>query len=347
MNTIRFLLVVPILACQLMVSGQSKGLYFKRIDEPREKAFSLLVPKGWVIEGGALRLLSDKIAGASNMVECKFDMAVRSADGKVILRWLPDMLCIDQAVAFGNPEGAIFNNTLVRKKRTPDKFITEVAIPYSHPNASGVKVMSGKSLPAVAELFLRAADPGLKAVTNVSYRAGMIEYSYYENGVRYQERMVAVIEDYGANGAGMWKNKSTILARAPYGELDQWEPVLGVICNSGIWRAGWVGPEINNQRKRSGQMLLQQQEIQALTKAINDNQSRTYSEINKDMYLTLTEQNEYKNPHTGTTERDTDHWKYRWVNNLGEIVYSDYQNYDPNHDIELNKSGFKLSTPRK
>jgi galactose-1-phosphate uridylyltransferase len=65
------------------------------------------------------------------------------------------------------------------------------------------------------------------------------------------------------------------------------------------------------------------------------------------MYLTLTEQNEYKNPHTGNTERDTDHWKYRWVNNIGEIVYSDYQNYDPNHDIELNKRGFKLSTPRK
>ena len=65
------------------------------------------------------------------------------------------------------------------------------------------------------------------------------------------------------------------------------------------------------------------------------------------MYLTLTDQNEYTNPITGNTEIDTDHWKYRWVNNLGEIVYSDYQNYDPNFDQELNKTGFKLSIPRQ
>ena len=348
MKTIRYFMVPVLMTSAIYMSGQTQALYFIRLDEPREKAFSLLVPAGWIIEGGALRLMSDQIAGAANLIDCKFDMAVKNnQNGNVMIRWLPEMMCLDQSRAFGYPEGSVFNNTLVRRKRSPQNFILEVAIPYSHPEATEVKVISQKPLPELAGLFQQSVDPGLKAVTNMSYQAGMLEYSYTERGFKYYERMVTVIEDYGVNGAGMWKNRSTVLIRAPFGELEKWEPVLSVIQNSGIWRTGWIADEANGQRRRAGQMLLTQQEIQAIDKAINENHSRTNSEINKDMYLNLTGQNEYKNPHTGETETDTNHWKYRWVNNLGEIVYTDQQSYNPNFDQVLNKTGFILSTPRQ
>ena len=348
MKTIRYLLVSLILSSQIYVYGQTQGLYFRRLEEPREKAFSLLVPDGWIIEGGAIRLLSDQIAGASNMIDCKFDMAVKNnSNASVMIRWLPEMMCLDQNRAFGYPEGSVFNNALVRRKRSPQKFILEIAIPYSHPEALNVNIISEKSLPELAGLFQQSTDPALKAVTNMSYQAGMLEYSYIERGIKYQERMVTVIEDYGVNGAGMWKNRTTVLIRAPFGELAKWEPILSVIQNSGIWRTGWIADEANNQRKRAGQMILTQQEIQAIDKLINENHRKTNSEINKDMYLNLTDQNEYKNPITGNTEMDINHWKYRWVNNLGEIVYSDLQNYNPNYDQVLNKTGFKLSIPRQ
>ncbi len=81
--------------------------------------------------------------------------------------------------------------------------------------------------------------------------------------------------------------------------------------------------------------------------AINENRRRTSSEINKDMYLTLTGQNEYSNPHTGKVETDTESWKNRWINAGGDIIYSDNPDYDPNHDPSLNVSGFKKSIPRK
>lgn len=345
---IRYQLVLLLLSSQIYIYGQTQSIYFRRLDEPREKATSLLVPDGWIIEGGAVRLLSDQVAGASNMVDCKFDMAVKNnSNGSVMIRWLPEMMCLDQNRAFGYPEGSVFNNTLVRRKRSPQKFILEVALPYSHPEAVNVNVISEKPLPELAGLFQQSADPALKAVTNISYQAGMLEYSYIERSIKYQERMVTVIEDYGVNGAGMWKNRTTVLIRAPFGELAKWEPILSVIQNSGIWRTGWIADEANNQRKRAGQMILTQQEIQVIDKLINENHRRTNSEINKDMYLNLTDQNEYKNPITGNTEMDTNHWKYRWVNNLGEVVYSDQQNYDPNHDLILNKTGFKLSIPRQ
>jgi len=44
-----------------------------------------------------------------------FDMAVKKdAAGSVMIRWLPETLCIGQTMAFGNPEGAVLNNCCAR-----------------------------------------------------------------------------------------------------------------------------------------------------------------------------------------------------------------------------------------
>ena len=109
----------------------------------------------------------------------------------------------------------------------------------------------------------------------------------------------------------------------------------------------WIRDEVNGQRHRSGLIAATQKELQEMDNAINENRRRTSSEINKDMYLTLTGQNEYSNPHTGKVETDTESWKNRWINAGGDIIYSDNPDYDPNHDPSLNVSGFKKSIPRK
>jgi len=329
-------------------ANSSGAIAFKRMNEPKEKAFSLLVPQGWVIEGGALRILNPDVAGANNMVECKFDMAVKSdATGSIMIRWLPEMLCIDQQNAFGNPEGAVFNNCLVRRKRTPRDLMLQVAIPYAHPGATNVKVTNGKELKSLAARYSRSVDPTLAGITNMNYQAYLLEYSYKERGVKYHERMAIVVEDYGANGGGLWKNRETMLIRAPEGELAKWEPVLSTIQNSGKWNLKWVAGEVNGQRHRAGQIQATQKELEAIDNAITEHRRTTYSEINKDMYLTLTSQNEYKNPHTGEIEVDTDNWKHRWMNSSGDIIYSNDDNYNPNHDPHLNVSGYELSIPRK
>ena len=328
--------------------SQKDAVLFSRRDEPKEKAFSLLIPRGWIVEGGAIRFLDPNIAGANNMVECKFDLAIKKdAAGSVMIRWLPEIMCIDQSKAWGNPEGAIFNNTLVRRRRDPASFIIQVAVPYAHPNAVNVRVKSSKPLPLLANRYNGMVDPAVKMVTNMSYQAVLLEFTYEENGKASLERMITVIEDYGANGGGLWKNRETMLIRTPADEMLKWEPLLQVIQNSGIWNLSWITGEINGQRQRSGLIAATQKELQDMDNAINENRRNTYSEINKDMYLTITGQNEYTNPFTGKKETDTDNWKNRWINSSGDIIYSDNGSYDPNRDPDLNISGFKLSAPRK
>jgi hypothetical protein len=344
-------LITSVLLCislSCVVFSQNNAICFSRIDEPREKAFSLLVPKGWLLEGGAIRIIDPNAAGVNNMIECKFDLAVKKdAEGTVMIRWLPEMLCIDQAFAWGNPEGAVFNNTLVRRKRDPMTFILQVAIPYAHPGATKVNVSGSRQQPGLVSLYNASVDPAMKMVTNMIYYAVIAEFTYEENGRAFNERMITVIEDYGNNGGGLWKNRQTMLIRTPAGEMAKWEPVLQVIQNSGIWNMNWITGEVNGQRQRSGLIAATQRELQEMDNAINENRRKTFSEINKDMYLTITGKNEYTNPYTSKVETDTDNWKNRWINESGDIIYSDNPNYDPNKDPSLHVTGFKKSVPRK
>jgi hypothetical protein len=282
------------------------------------------------------------------MVECKFDLSVKKdPKGSVMIRWLPEMLCIDQKNAWGNPEGAVFNNTLVRRKRDPVAFMTQVAIPYAHPNALNINITESKELPGLASLYSSSVDPSMKMMTNMTYYAAMIGFNYEENNQKFSEKMVTVIEDYGINGGGLWKNRQTMLIRTPEGEMRKWDPVFQVIQNSGIWSLNWISGEVNGQRQRSGLIAATQKELQDIDNAINESRRKTSYEINKDMYLTLTGQNEYTNPYTGKVETDTDNWKNRWVNSSGDIIYTDNESYNPNNDPSLNVSGFKKSVPRK
>jgi len=325
-----------------------KSTSFERKQEPKENAFSLLVPKGWQIEGGAIRLLNPDIAGVLNMVECKFDLAVKKdAQGSVMIRWMPEMMCIDRANAFGKHEGAVFNNALVRSKRSPERFIVEVGIPYAHPKASNVKVLSSKALPELAQKYQKAVTPIINMVTNMVYSAGLVEYTYTENGNSYSERMITVIEDYGYGGGGLWKNRESMLIRSPQNQLNTWEKIFSTIQNSGIWSTKWVVGEINGQRTRAGQIALTQKEIQKIDNEIAESHRKTNAAINHDMYLTITGNADYVNPYTGKTEMDNSNYKYRWVDPSGNVIYSDNDSYNPNSDPNLNVSGYKKCAIKK
>jgi len=325
----------------------SSSAAFQRRNEPREKAFSLLVPRGWLVEGGAIRILDERHGGALNMIDCKFDLAVKNnRQGEVMMRWLPEMLCIDSSQAWGHPEGSIFNNALVRTKRAPARFVVEVVIPYAHPQARNVIVKEVRNLPALASLFQTSVPKELRYFTNMSYFAAMVTVSYEENDRRYDERVVTILEDFGPGGGGLWKNRTTVIARTPQGEFPRWEKVFSVILNSGQWNMQWITGEIRGQLQRQKTVVLTNQDLQRIDREIAEGRRKTQAAIQRDMHLTLMGQNDYRNPFTGKMEKDTAAWKYRWVNSAGEVIYSDDRSYDPNTDPALRVSGFRRTPGR-
>lgn len=322
---------------------------FQRVAEPRENAFTVLVPMGWQTEGGIVRTDPTAGGGAGNAIAAKLDFAIkRDAAGSVMMRWLPDTLFIDvRGMPAGQmglfPAGSNYNGMTVSPVVDPATFLLRVALPYAHPQARGVQVVDRRSLPSLAKQHFERTRT---FATTFTYDAASLTVEYSEGSSRYREKLLAVIENWGAMGAGMWGNKDTMCIRAPTGELERWDRLFAAIHSSVQINRDWLLGEVRGQMERAGIALRTQAEVQALDRQIIRGHQQTVAEIHNDMFLTLTDQEEYINPHTKEIEIGSNQWKHRWVTPSGIVAYSNDSYYNPNHDPQFNRSDFERTPVR-
>jgi len=68
----------------------------QRVNEPRENAFSILIPTGWKVDGGIVRVDPLAQGGPAQSIAAKLDFTVKKdTRGTVMIRWLPDVLFFD------------------------------------------------------------------------------------------------------------------------------------------------------------------------------------------------------------------------------------------------------------
>ncbi len=335
--------------CRSVPQPDRPTLVLHRVNEPRENAFSLLMPKDWKIEGGIFRVDPTAQGGAGQSVEAKLDLAVKKDQaGSVMVRWLPDMLYFDMRnsmVAGYFPQGSNYNGMMVWPLLSPRDFILTIAFPYAHPQATDVQVIGQKQQPGLAAQYSRMRNGQIPG-SDFHHDAIVLTLTYQESGILYKETMVTLIEDYGQMGAGLWGNHETYLMRAPQDQFEVWAPVCGVIMGSVQPDLNWINREIQGQIYRGQLVVKTQQDLQRIEQEIVNHRQHTFSEIQNDMFLNLTGQEEYVNPFTHETEIGSDQWNYRWENPSGEIIYTNQQNYNPNHDTGLNRSDYKLTPVR-
>jgi len=326
--------------------------YYKRKKEPIENAFSILIPQNWQIEGGIFRVDPTAQGGSSQSIAAKLDFTVKKDNsGTVMIRWLPDILYFDTRNSPAGqmglfPQGSNYQGMTVLNLMTAENFISQVAFPYAHPNAQNVQIIERKKLLDVAKKYgirVKQAMP----YSTMSYDAAFLKLKYQENGITYEETFITIIENWGQLGAGMWGNKETFLIRTPLGEFNDWVSTFTVIQNSVKLNLQWLVGEIRGQAARGEIAVNSQKEIERIGREITSHRQRTNAEIHNDMYLTLTEQEEYVNPYTNEIEVGTDQYKHRWINESGDVIYTENEDYDPNVDINLNRSDFKKSQIRR
>ncbi len=325
---------------------------FQRTAEPNERAFSLLVPKGWQVEGGILRINPAAQGGPAQSIAAKLDFSVkREPRGSVMIRWLPDVLYYDARMSPAGqmglfPPGSNYQGMTVSPLMPALQFLSQIVFRYAHPQASGIRFVEQRRLTETAQRYQQRVSALLPQAT-FSYDAGLLTAVYQEGGVSYKEKMISVIENWGPMGAGMWGNKETFFLRAQANEFEDWVPVFSTIQSSVILNTQWLAGEIQGQAQRGQIALDTQREVQRIDQEIVAHRQKTNAEIHNDMFLTLTSQEEYVNPYTQQVETGSNEWKYRWVNGSGEVVYSNDPNYDPNHDLSLNRSDFKRTPVRQ
>ena len=341
-------IIIKLVLLSVAVNGQEvKKLLFKRINEPKEQAFSILIPEGWGHEGGIVRV-NPIASGAANAIEAKVDYTVFSDAKKTVqIHWLPDIYYYDasQSLAGGMfPEGSNYNGMMVLSKRPASVFVKQNLIPYLHPGVRDLKFLDEHEAEGLERILVQNDQ---LSQLGMRYDAFVCDYSYTEGGTRFRERMISVVVDMGPYTAGMWKNSNTIIFRAPESRFRSIEPVFSIINRSVVLNSRWVQGEIQGQIKRGQIMVNTMQEMNRIDQEIQQASIKTTAEINHQAFLVLTDQEDYINPHTGQVETGSNQWKHRWVDDLGNVLYTDLSEYNPNLDVELNMDGFKLCKIKK
>jgi hypothetical protein len=329
---------------------------FRRQWEPRQKAFSVLVPEGWRVEGGMFSVDPGQAGGTLNSIDTKCDFAVkRDAEGTVMARWAPTYNFADfsQSPEFANaaalfPPGAGYNGARVCPMPDPESFLRDF-FGRAHPRASEVKVVEKLPLPELIEVCAAMAK-GVNAQMAglgkrpMAFSAGALVLEYAEGGVRYREAAATAICDF-RNAAAIWSNPFTFLMRAPAAEADSWKPVLDVVRQSLKINPEWFAAY---QRASGGRGEAAAEVFRTLTRIdqeIFERRSKNRGEIQKENYLLLTGQEEYVNPFTKEVERDTSDFRYRWTTSSGDRLYSD-ADLDPNRDPDLGRIEWKRTPPK-
>jgi len=312
-----------------------EGLALTRQAEARERAFSLLVPAGWSMQGGIFRIQAHLAGGPLNAIEAKCDLTLVSPDGLASLRVLPDIVYVHAGVGAGLfPPGSNYQGAMVWPFQDAVQYL-EPLFREARPQASAIEFVSVHRLPEEIRLLdeAQAFTNGLlrqiggEAMATRHDAAGAV-IDFEEHGRAMRAVLTTAIVDMPA--ALTWKNTRSLLFAAPRETFDTWRPAVDVIRASVRFDPQWILRESEGQRTGADFVMKVLDHIRGLDESIRLRQQVNREEIMNDNYLVLTGQEEYRNPHTGEIEVDTDAFRYRWTNAVGDRFYSDREDLDPN-----------------
>jgi hypothetical protein len=222
---------------------------------------------------------------------------------------------------------------LVKVLPTPKQFLTEM-FQTTRPQATQVTVIAEDPMREMVEAIYRSNQQINQQLQQMGLKpnryeglAMLVEYS--EGGQRFREVLKTVITD-SRTGAFMWTNEQTIQFRAPASEFEAWKPALDVIYNSIELNPQWIAAVTKAMDQRAKMALETQRYINKVNNEILENRRRTHAEIRYENYLFLSGQDEYVNPFTKKVELDTSAYRHRWMNNQGDILYTDENSHNPN-----------------
>lgn len=273
----------PIRAQQKTTAKNPIRWHLKRIAEPRENAFSMLIPDGWKFDGGVLRINPLTANGPGNAIDAKFDFRIRrDSEDSVLMHWLPSYYYKDSRyLAYASmyfPPGSNYMGMEVCHLMDPEFFLMRRIFPAEHPYAREIEILDRQPLGEIIARYRETAI-SIAGLGSIRYEGVSLLIRYREGNTVYRERMMALIEDMGTLGVGLWSNKETLLMRAPEAEFEEMEPLFARIQTSIQPDAGWVAAERLASAERSHIVLKTQRYIQHVTQEMLEHRRRTNAAI--------------------------------------------------------------------
>jgi hypothetical protein len=311
------------------------------------EAFRMLIPKEWVFEGGIRWILDNPGMPATA------SLRVRDTSGGAEFEVLPNQPFFwtdNQMHRRMFPAGSRYYGNEVRPPVGPGDALRKIVLPRFRNGVRGLKVIKEEHLPDLAKTL----GVGVKVQPGVAASAdgARIRIEYDRKGTRYEEEIYGVVESYGFPIHSMygtftntvWTVDYLFSFKAGKGRLDSMATLFKTIVSS--FR---VNPQWYNKYTQVVEYLIKAQirqihSVGELSRII----SRTHNEISEEMtrsfedrqaaYDRISEKfsqqirdvDAYYSPVEGRSIELPGGYRQAWTNNLGDIVLSEAEDFNPN-----------------
>ncbi len=312
------------------------------------QVFSMLVPKGWKVEGGVTWSADPALPAQSGF-------RFYNPSGSEELNFFPTRAYFwtnNNLFLTTNPAGTVRLGTLVGRPVSLRNAFTQTIIPGADRDMSGMTILKEEKIPELAELAMGEAAQGV----NASAEAGKMRVAYSEDGRQMEEEFYAAVSQFVINmpASGMsggyyinyWYMDYVFSFRDKKGMLDSRARLFQTMIHSINFDQKWVAKFVNVKEMlaqryiqgikavgQMGQMIAQagsqmrEDQFQAweARQAVNDRIVENFS----NQILGV---ERYNDTRSGKEVELPAGYENAWANDLGEYIVSDSPNYNPNLD---------------
>ncbi|MGZ4821492.1 MAG: hypothetical protein ACXVZM_07785 [Terriglobales bacterium] len=318
----------------------SGALSFVNWNDPREGAFSMAVPQGWRVIGGAYRLSATDVRYAVTMGSPDGQVRATVGDSNIGL-FIPPSQMLAMA---GLREGGFYGlgdgtRVEIRRYIPGPQFVRLYAQSFISRQCSGLQVQSNNARPDLVATFVQSARN--EGVSNPYITAGDVSFTCNLNGRQVQGKYVAATMPFVPNQTSMWvmyrlygylaaagreRDGEQAMAQALRSMKfnPQWEAQQRGIANAAVQQDNIRSQQI---RSRAQQAIAedQRQTSQTIMKGWEQRQ-KVYDEISRRRENAILGTLDVIDPQTGTQYKVSNFGDYHYMSNEGYI----YSTNSPN-----------------
>jgi hypothetical protein len=310
------------------------------------EAFSLLIPKGWKVQGEIKWSTNPALPAQSRF---RFYNPGGSQEFNLFPThayfWTNNRMFLST-----NPPGSLRFGTLVTEPIGLHTAFTSVVIPGANRNMNGLKIISEKEVPELATLAKGEAVQGVHA----SAKGGKMRIVYRENGKQMEEEIYAAVSQFVINlpGSGFsggyfinyWYIDDVFSFKAEQGKLDTHTRLFQTMIYSLKVNPQWYAKVVNVKQNM--------QQIKAVGR-IGDMVARAGSKMREDQQRDWERRRQvqdkiaqnfsdhirgverYHDPRAGKEVELPAGYGNAWSNNLGEYIVTESPSFNPNEGSNL------------
>jgi hypothetical protein len=315
-------------------AGSRPPVTFVDWTDPREKAFTMTVPQGWQVIGGAYRLTATDIRNGVTMVSPDGQIRVVVGDSNLGAFTEPNQMLAYAGLREGQYQMLGDGTNLeIRRYFSGQQFARAYVQSYVQRQCSGPQIESNNARPDLGPIFLRAAHS--EGMANPQLTVGDITFSCNLNGASVQGTFVVATIVPFPGQAQLWSVYRLYgYLASPERQRDAQE-----ICQRAVqsWK---INPEWQARERQIANAAVQQdnlrsQQIRARAMAaIQDDQrhisdtivkgyeqrSKVYDEISRRQENAILGTVDVVDPETGKQYKIENYSDYHWMNNERTIA---------------------------